>query len=109
MQVLILYYSKTGNTKKLADAVAEGVKLTDGVDAVLKNTDEVIVGLGAGAAVKKNIDEAKESISSQKKELEDLMNKMSADMQKLTDFIVTKSPEAEALLKKLESQEAQQQ
>ena len=75
----------------------------------LKDTDEVIVGLGAGAAVKKSVNEAKEDISSQKKELEELMNKMNEDRQKLTDFIVRKSPEAEALLKKLESQGAQQQ
>nr|WP_243687475.1 hypothetical protein [Methanobacterium formicicum] len=33
----------------------------------MKNTEEVIVGLGSGAAVKKNIDDAKESIEEQKK------------------------------------------
>ncbi|HML05646.1 MAG TPA: prefoldin subunit alpha [Methanobacterium sp.] len=75
----------------------------------LKNTDEVVMGLGAGAAAKKNINEAKESISSQKKDLEELMNKMNGDIQKLTDFIIRKSPEAEALLKKLETEEAAQQ
>jgi prefoldin alpha subunit len=75
----------------------------------LKDTDKVIMGLGAGAAAKKSVEEAKETISSQKKELEELMNKMSGDIQKLTDFIVRKSPEAEALLKKLEEQEAGQQ
>lgn len=75
----------------------------------LKSTDKVIMGLGAGAAAKKSTSEAKDAISSQKKELEELMNKMSGDIQKLTDFIVRKSPEAEALLRKLETQEAQQQ
>ncbi len=75
----------------------------------LKDTDKVIVGLGAGAAVKKDIDGAKEDISSQKKELEELMAKMNGDIQKLTDFIVRKSPEAEALLRKLEKEEAEQQ
>ena len=40
MQVLVLYYSKSGNTKKLAEIVAGGVEST-GVKAVLKNTDEV--------------------------------------------------------------------
>ena len=40
MQVLILYYSKGGNTRRLAEVIAKGV--TDaGVTAVLKNTDEV--------------------------------------------------------------------
>ncbi len=40
MQVLVLYYSKGGNTKKLAEIVAGGVEST-GVKAVLKNTEEV--------------------------------------------------------------------
>ncbi len=73
----------------------------------LKTTDKVIVGLGAGAAVKKSIGEAKDDILSNKKELEVLMNKMNGDIQKLTDFIMAKSPEAEALLKKVETQEQQ--
>lgn len=75
----------------------------------IKSTDKVIMGLGAGVAAKKSIGEAKKSISSQKKELEELMNKMSGDIQKLTDFIVRKSPEAEAMLRKLEAVEAGQQ
>ncbi len=75
----------------------------------IKNTDEVVVGLGAGAAAKKNIGEAKESISSQKKNLEQLVDKMAGDMQKLSDYIVKKSPEAEALLRKVETEEAQRQ
>jgi NAD(P)H dehydrogenase (quinone) len=41
MQILILYFSKGGNTKKLAEAIAEGVESVEGVDAVLKNTDTV--------------------------------------------------------------------
>ena len=40
MQVLVLYYSKSGNTKKLAEIVAGGVEST-GVKAVLKSTQEV--------------------------------------------------------------------
>lgn len=40
MQVLVLYYSKGGNTKKLAEAVAQGVEST-GAKAVLKSTQEV--------------------------------------------------------------------
>jgi prefoldin alpha subunit len=68
----------------------------------LKNTDQVIVGLGAGVAVKKTIDDAKESINEQKKELEDLRNKMSADLQKITEYIMQRSPEAEELMQKVE-------
>ena len=41
MQVLVLYYSKGGNTKKLAGEVARGVEST-GTTAVLKSTQEVI-------------------------------------------------------------------
>ena len=41
MQILILYFSKGGNTKKLAEAIAEGVKEIDGVTALLKSTNEV--------------------------------------------------------------------
>ncbi len=71
----------------------------------LKNTDEVIVGFGAGVAAKKNIADAKESIAQQKKELEDAMEKVDSNLQKITQFIMQKSPEAEALLQKVESGE----
>ncbi len=41
MNILVLYYSKGGNTRKLATAIAEGVDSVDGVNAVVKNTDDV--------------------------------------------------------------------
>ncbi len=41
MQVLILYHSKSGNTRRLAEAVAKSVEKTGGVKAVLKKTKEV--------------------------------------------------------------------
>ena len=41
MQILILYYSKGGNTRKLAEAIVKGVEDVEGVSAVLKKTDEV--------------------------------------------------------------------
>lgn len=41
MQVLVLYYSKGGNTKKLAEAVAEGVASVNGAKAVLKAVKDV--------------------------------------------------------------------
>ncbi len=68
----------------------------------LKNTEEVIIGLGAGVAVKKTVDEAKETIAEQKKELEELKNKMASDLQKITEYIMQKSPEAEELMQKVE-------
>ncbi|MDY6881379.1 MAG: NAD(P)H-dependent oxidoreductase [Thermodesulfobacteriota bacterium] len=41
MQVLILYYSKSGNTKKLAEAIKRGVDEVEGVEGLLRSTDEV--------------------------------------------------------------------
>ena len=41
MQILVLYYSKSGNTQKLAQAVARGVESVNGAGAVLKSTAEV--------------------------------------------------------------------
>ncbi|HTY23895.1 MAG TPA: NAD(P)H-dependent oxidoreductase [Desulfomonilaceae bacterium] len=41
MYVLILFYSKSGNTRRLAEQVAEGVKSMSGVDVVMKTTQEV--------------------------------------------------------------------
>ncbi|MBC8318478.1 MAG: flavodoxin family protein [Desulfobulbaceae bacterium] len=40
MQILILYYSKGGNTKKLAEEIAKGVSST-GAEAVLRATEDV--------------------------------------------------------------------
>ncbi|MBP2046504.1 prefoldin subunit alpha [Methanobacterium aggregans] len=70
----------------------------------LKNTDEVVVSLGAGVAVKKKIADAEETLEDQKKELEGVMQKMNSDLQKITEYIMKKSPEAEALLQKVEGQ-----
>jgi NAD(P)H dehydrogenase (quinone) len=44
MQVLVLYYTRSGNTKKLAEGVAEGVRQVKGVEAVLRSTEEVTEG-----------------------------------------------------------------
>ena len=41
MNVLVLYYSKGGNTRKLAEAVAEGTGQVDGVEVVLRSTGDV--------------------------------------------------------------------
>lgn len=43
MKVLVLYHSRGGNTKALAEAIAEGVR-EEGVEAVLRNTQEVTEG-----------------------------------------------------------------
>jgi NAD(P)H dehydrogenase (quinone) len=41
MQILVLYFSKGGNTRKLAEAILKGVESVDGVNGVLKHTDDV--------------------------------------------------------------------
>jgi len=43
MQVLVMYYSKTGNTKKLAQEIARGVRDVGDVRCVVKPTSEVTV------------------------------------------------------------------
>ena len=41
MQVLVMYYSKTGNTKKLAEEIAKGIREVKDVKCVLKPASEV--------------------------------------------------------------------
>jgi NAD(P)H dehydrogenase (quinone) len=41
MNILIMYYSKGGNTRKMAEAIAEGVGQVDGVEAALRHTRDV--------------------------------------------------------------------
>jgi NAD(P)H dehydrogenase (quinone) len=41
MQVLVMYHSKTGHTKKLAEEIAKGVREVKGVSCVVKSTADV--------------------------------------------------------------------
>ncbi|KPL16382.1 MAG: flavodoxin [candidate division Zixibacteria bacterium SM23_81] len=41
MRILVIYYSRTGNTKKLAEAIARGVREVEEVTCVLKSVSEV--------------------------------------------------------------------
>jgi NAD(P)H dehydrogenase (quinone) len=41
MKILVLYYSQTGNTRKLAEAIAQGAEAVDGINVILKQADEV--------------------------------------------------------------------
>ncbi len=41
MQVLVMYYSRTGNTKKLAEEIANGVRRVEGVQCLVKSVSEV--------------------------------------------------------------------
>ncbi len=53
MSVLVLYYSKGGNTRKLAEAVADGVGQVDGIEAVLRHSRDVTKDdfVGAGGLI----------------------------------------------------------
>ena len=41
MNILVLYFSKSGNTEKLASEIARGVEENEGVSAVLRSASEV--------------------------------------------------------------------
>jgi NAD(P)H dehydrogenase (quinone) len=39
MQILVVYFSRSGNTRKLAEAIIAGIESVDGVHGLLKDTD----------------------------------------------------------------------
>ncbi|HEY9766696.1 MAG TPA: NAD(P)H:quinone oxidoreductase [Chroococcales cyanobacterium] len=41
MKVLIVFYSKTGNVAKLADAIAEGARGVEGTEVILRRVDDL--------------------------------------------------------------------
>ena len=41
MNILVLYFSRSGNTKKLAEAITAGVDAVEGMHGLLKDTTEV--------------------------------------------------------------------
>lgn len=41
-KVLVLYYSMYGHIEKMADAIAEGARAVDGVEAVIKRVPEIL-------------------------------------------------------------------
>jgi NAD(P)H dehydrogenase (quinone) len=40
MKITIIYDTLSGHTKKMAEAVAEGARMTEGIDVVLKHVDD---------------------------------------------------------------------
>ena len=62
------------------------------------------MSLGSGVAVSKTFEEAKETTAQQKKELEDTLDKLFADLQQITNIVAQLSPQAEQLMQKLQSQ-----
>ena len=70
----------------------------------IKDTSTIVMSVGAGIAISKNVEEAKETIESQRNDLEDSLDKTLENLQKITDVIGQLSPQAEQLMAKLQSQ-----
>ncbi|MGX8693672.1 MAG: prefoldin subunit alpha [Methanobrevibacter sp.] len=63
----------------------------------LKSTDEIIVSIGSGYAVKKDADGAREIIAGQKEDLKDSLDKMLANLQQVTDIVGSLQAQAEQI------------
>lgn len=72
----------------------------------LKDTDEIIISIGAGYAIKKDVEGAKEIVAGQKKDLEDNLDKMLANMQQVTDIVGQLSAQANQLMASAQGQMA---
>lgn len=48
-KILVAYYSRTGNTEKMANAVAEGARRVSGTEVTLKKAQDVSIDEAAGA------------------------------------------------------------
>ena len=63
----------------------------------LKSTDEIIVSIGAGLAVKKDADGARKIIAGQKEDLKNSLDKMLANLQQVTDIVGSLQAQAEQI------------
>ena len=63
----------------------------------LKNTDEIIVSIGSGLAVKKDAEGAREIMAGQKEDLKDSLDKMLANLQQVTDIVGNLQAQAEQI------------
>ena len=63
----------------------------------LKDTDEIIISIGAGYAIKKDAEGAKGIIAGQKKDLEDSLDKMLGNLQQVTDIITNLQGQAQQI------------
>ncbi|GAB6055716.1 prefoldin subunit alpha [Methanobacterium alkalithermotolerans] len=75
------------------------------VSAELKNTDEIVMSVGAGVAIKKKFEDASQTITTQKEDLSKAMNQMVENLQKISEVIATLSPQAEELMQKVRGSE----
>ena len=63
----------------------------------LKDTDEIIISIGAGYGIKKDAEGAKKIIAGQKKDLEDSLDKMLANLQQVTDILANLQGQAQQI------------
>ena len=77
------------------------------MNAEIKKTDEIIMSVGAGVAIKKSVEEAKETLASQKEELNSSLEKMMSNLQKISQIVAQLSPQAEELMRKVQMQAPQ--
>ena len=63
----------------------------------LKDTDEIIISIGAGYAIKKDAEGAKKIIAGQKKDLEDSLDKMLANLQQVTGILANLQGQAQQI------------
>ncbi len=63
----------------------------------LKSTDEIIVSIGSGLAVKKDADGAREILTGQKEDLKESLDKMLANLQQCTDIVGSLQAQAEQI------------
>ena len=63
----------------------------------LKSTDEIIVSIGSGIAIKKDADGAREILAGQKEDLKDSLDKMLANLQQCTDIVGSLQAQAEQI------------
>ncbi len=63
----------------------------------LKSTDEIIVSIGAGLAVKKDADGARKIIAGQKEDLKGSLDKMLANLQQVSDIVGSLQAQAEQI------------
>ena len=63
----------------------------------LKSTDEIIVSIGSGIAIKKDADGAREILTGQKEDLKDSLDKMLTNLQQCTDIVGSLQAQAEQI------------
>lgn len=97
LESTIEYMKKKDNVEALVPVGAGSF-----MNAEIKNDNKIVMSIGAGVAVTKNYDEAKETAESQKKQLEDSLGNLYNNLQQISDVINQLSPQAEQLMLKLQ-------